>query len=159
MAMWNPWPNYAPIGGLSNNFVSPYLKELGISGASPLVGDRLSSSLSSIANDPSLLKTIGANANSSIIGESGAIPASELMGNGMDFMGPAIGAGLGLAQSLVTGDLWKHPLTTMGKIGGSTGGALGGAALGSMLAPGPGTVIGGSLGSAAGGKFGGMMGK
>jgi hypothetical protein len=66
--------------------------------------------------------------------------------------GPAVAGAGQLAQSLVSGDLWEKPLTSLRKVGGAVGGSAAGAALGSAVAPGPGTMIGGALGSMFGGK-------
>ena len=144
------WPGYNPMGGLAGNLFS----QAGISGVSPVVGSNLSASLASIARDPSLLKTIGGSGSSAVVGENMSAPLSSMAGSGMEGALPYVGAGVDLASSLATGDLWKHPLTTTGKIAGGLGGTLGGAALGSMIMPGFGTALGAGVGSGLGGTIG-----
>jgi hypothetical protein len=72
---------------------------------------------------------------------------------------PFVGTGLGLANSLASGQMMKHPLTTAGGLAGGLGGTLGGAALGTAIFPGVGTAIGAALGSVLGGKAGQLPGK
>lgn len=68
---------------------------------------------------------------------------------------PYVGTGLGLANSLASGQMQKHPLTTSGGLAGGLGGAIAGQML--IPIPGVGAAIGGALGSTLG-RLPGMIG-
>jgi hypothetical protein len=93
------------------------------------------------------------SAYASMLGDKG--PAIGDAASGFGDVMPFVGTGLGLANSLATGQMQKHPLTTAGGLAGGLGGAIAGQML--IPIPGVGAAIGGAVGNTIG-KLPGMIG-